>query len=70
MTTLDLLRCATCGTAAPHERPPCPDGHGRDCPEVACTRCGAATLTAPWPLPVPVRLVRPRRPLAAAGRAA
>ncbi|TDD28309.1 hypothetical protein E1287_33020 [Actinomadura sp. KC06] len=34
------------------EQPPCPDGHGEECPERACTECGAAVmvgspLTAP-----------------------
>ncbi|WP_242906673.1 hypothetical protein [Actinomadura terrae] len=26
------------------EQPPCPDGHGEECPERACTECGTAVL--------------------------
>ncbi|TMQ82196.1 hypothetical protein ETD83_41360 [Actinomadura soli] len=26
------------------EQPPCPDGHGEECPERACVECGAAVL--------------------------
>ncbi|WP_242886235.1 hypothetical protein [Actinomadura litoris] len=37
------------------EQPPCPDGHGEECPERACTECGTAMLVgavaAPGPPP-------------------
>ncbi|MFI0371258.1 hypothetical protein ACH35V_25625 [Actinomadura sp. 1N219] len=26
------------------EQPPCPDGHGEECPERACAECGTAVL--------------------------
>ena len=29
------------------EVPPCADGHDEDCPELVCTRCGAAEVVAP-----------------------
>ena len=46
MTGLQLLWCATCRGEREFERPPCPDGHGFDCPELACTHCGEAILGA------------------------
>jgi len=42
------LYCATCAGPRRFERPPCPDGHGADCPEWACLRCGGALLVAPF----------------------
>lgn len=36
--------CTTCGGDVAFEQPGCLDGHGTDCPEWACTRCGAALL--------------------------
>ncbi|MFI7549754.1 hypothetical protein ACIBQ2_08395 [Micromonospora sediminimaris] len=39
------LHCETCGSIQPFEAPPCVDGHGADCPERACTGCGAAIIT-------------------------
>jgi hypothetical protein len=36
--------CSTCGDEREFEQPPCPDGHGQDCPERACTACGTAVL--------------------------
>lgn len=38
------LHCETCGDEMPFEAPPCMDGHGPDCPELACTGCGSALL--------------------------
>ncbi|MEV5828538.1 hypothetical protein AB0L25_23550 [Spirillospora sp. NPDC052242] len=37
------------------EQPPCPDGHGPDCPERACVDCGTAVLVGPDPAPDPAR---------------
>ncbi|KJE24733.1 hypothetical protein FF36_00736 [Frankia torreyi] len=42
-----VLTCAECGEERPFEQPPCADGHGADCPEWACTECGAAVLVGP-----------------------
>ncbi len=36
--------CPACTQPRAFERPPCPDGHGRDCPELVCTACGCALL--------------------------
>jgi hypothetical protein len=41
------LRCVICDTELPFETPPCADGHAEDCPELLCTRCGAAEIVAP-----------------------
>ncbi|MCX4470916.1 hypothetical protein C5N14_16255 [Micromonospora sp. MW-13] len=45
------LYCDTCGGVQPFEAPPCADGHGADCPELACTGCGAAVLIATFTFP-------------------
>ncbi|MEU7615979.1 hypothetical protein AB0M91_07405 [Micromonospora rifamycinica] len=56
------LYCDTCEGVQPFEAPPCPDGHGVDCPELACTGCGAAVLIATFAFQ-PTRLAdRRRRP--------
>lgn len=52
-----LRPCPSCGEERAFEAPPCPDGHGPDCAELACRDCGAALLVAP---PVARRI--PRRP--------
>jgi hypothetical protein len=61
------LRCAICDGDMMFEVPPCPDGHD-DCPELVCTRCGAAEVVAPivvhlWfqPRDAPNQHGRPRR---------
>ncbi|MEV6694032.1 hypothetical protein AB0M35_21425 [Micromonospora sp. NPDC051196] len=46
------LYCDTCEDRQLFEVPPCLDGHGSTCPELACTRCGTAILLAA-PLPIP-----------------
>ena len=40
------LRCVICDGDMMFEAPPCADGHD-DCPEMVCTRCGAAEVVAP-----------------------
>ncbi|TDD74505.1 hypothetical protein E1293_29485 [Actinomadura darangshiensis] len=52
------LYCSTCGDERLFERPPCPDGHGEECPERACAECGAALLVGlpPVTAPAPVRV--------------
>lgn len=40
------LRCVVCDAEMPFETPSCADGH-EDCPELLCTRCGAAEILAP-----------------------
>ena len=51
------------------EIPPCEDGHD-DCPELVCTRCGAAEVVAPivvhlWLKPDGPRRVAPQQRRAA-----
>ncbi|WP_036372631.1 hypothetical protein [Micromonospora sp. ATCC 39149] len=45
------LYCDTCEGVRPFEVPPCADGHGTACPELACTGCGAAMLIATFTFP-------------------
>jgi hypothetical protein len=40
------LRCIICDAEMPFEVPPCTDGHD-ECPELLCSRCGAAELLMP-----------------------
>jgi hypothetical protein len=53
-----LRSCPSCGEERAFETPPCTDGHGPDCAELACRDCGAALLVDP---PVTTRRP-PRRP--------
>lgn len=41
---LTTLHCSTCGDESSFEQPLCIDGHGPDCPELACVECGTAIL--------------------------
>lgn len=36
--------CATCRCEQPFEVPPCEDGHGEDCLDLACLSCGHALV--------------------------
>jgi hypothetical protein len=51
------LRCVICDRDMLFEVPPCADGHDDDCPELLCTRCGAAELLFPLNLRLRRRLV-------------
>ena len=44
-------QCPCCGDERAFETPPCADGHGPDCAELACRDCGTALLVDPmlWP---------------------
>jgi len=44
MTPLQVLFCPDCAADQFFERPFCADGHGADCPELACLECGSAVL--------------------------
>lgn len=48
MTVMVMLHCAHCRDDREFEQPPCVDGHGVDCPELACVDCGLA-IVLPWP---------------------
>ncbi|MFA1545493.1 hypothetical protein [Actinomadura chokoriensis] len=41
------------------EQPPCPDGHGAECPERACVECGTAILVGLPPVTAPDREAGP-----------
>ncbi len=43
-TTQDLRWCAECKDERPFEVPPCEDGHGLDCLDLACVDCGHAVV--------------------------
>ncbi len=54
---LSELPCSRCGTTTLFEQPECLDGHGADCPEWCCIRCGEAVLTNWYDTqPAPARL--------------
>ena len=36
--------CAGCADDRLFEMPPCEDGHGSDCPDLACVECGHAIV--------------------------
>jgi hypothetical protein len=36
--------CSHCSTKTLFEQPPCEDGHGADCPDLACVECGSAIV--------------------------
>jgi hypothetical protein len=44
MSVLAVRWCAECAAEQAFEVPPCEDGHGVDCPDLACTGCGAAVV--------------------------
>ena len=58
--TTELLACTArrARATASLEAPPCPDGHGAECPDRACVECGTALLLDP-PM---ISTRRPRRP--------
>lgn len=41
---MEFRWCAGCGDDTVFETVPCEDGHGSDCPEVACVECGLALI--------------------------
>ena len=43
-TVRDLRWCAGCSDERPFETPPCEDGHGLDCVDLACVDCGHAIV--------------------------
>jgi hypothetical protein len=44
ISVLEVRWCTDCSAEVPFEVPPCADGHGDDCPDLACTGCGAAVV--------------------------
>lgn len=61
MFELVALRwCSGCRAEQAFEVPPCDDGHGTDCPDLACVECGTALVVGvivgvgpPEPVAVP-----------------
>jgi hypothetical protein len=43
-TARDLRWCPECADERPFEMPPCEDGHGFDCLDLACRDCGFAVV--------------------------
>lgn len=41
---LQELTCPECREPRVFEQPPCADGHGADCPDLACCVCGTAVV--------------------------
>jgi hypothetical protein len=39
-----LQHCPSCDEERDFETPPCPDGHGAECPELVCVQCGTTLL--------------------------
>jgi hypothetical protein len=44
VTVLEFRWCAGCEADTPFEAPPCDDGHGLDCLDLACVECGLALV--------------------------
>ena len=42
---MDIRWCAECKDEKAFEAPPCADGHGIDCLDLACVECGFAIVT-------------------------
>ncbi|HVE73925.1 MAG TPA: hypothetical protein VNA30_02375 [Mycobacteriales bacterium] len=44
---MEMRWCAECHDETPFVLPPCADGHGEDCLDLACLACGSA-LVSGW----------------------
>ncbi|MBW3638487.1 MAG: hypothetical protein KY451_01325 [Actinobacteria bacterium] len=44
MVLVELRWCAGCADGRAFEVPPCEDGHGLDCLDLACVECGHAIV--------------------------
>ena len=40
----EIRWCAVCEAEQGFEAPPCEDGHGTGCPDLACVECGHAII--------------------------
>jgi hypothetical protein len=43
-----MLTCPVCAAPREFEQPPCPDGHGADCPDLVCVECGIVLVVRPY----------------------
>ncbi len=48
--------CTPCGTEQLFEQPPCEDGHGEACLDLACTVCGHGIVVGVFVSPAEVAL--------------
>lgn len=46
---LEWRYCADCDALRPFEKPACAEGHGVECPDLACTVCDTARTVAQQP---------------------
>lgn len=42
--TVWVMHCTHCREERDFEQPPCGEGHGVDCPDLACIECGMAVV--------------------------
>ncbi len=52
-SSLVLRDCSACGEQRAFEAMVCTDGHGADCPELACVDCGEALLVGSFQVDTP-----------------
>ena len=53
---MQVRRCGDCQDERVFEMPPCEDGHGIDCLDLACVDCGSAVVVGVLALDAPVVL--------------
>lgn len=58
---LEFRWCAGCETDTPFEAPPCEDGHGLECLDLACVECGLALVAGVLLETTPATRVTARR---------
>lgn len=47
---MEVQHCGVCGVEEVFDRLPCGDGHGEDCPDLVCLRCGDVVVVGPVPM--------------------
>lgn len=52
---VEMRWCSDCATETAFELPPCEDGHGEDCLDLACVECGHAIVLRDLCADEPVR---------------
>jgi hypothetical protein len=56
VAVMNIRWCGDCKDERVFEVPPCEDGHGADCLDLACVDCGSAIVTGIHDDAVPVEL--------------
>ncbi len=64
-SVLAVRWCSPCQAEQAFELPPCEDGHGADCPDLACVECGSAVVVGLVDLVVETAVPAVRQPAAA-----